>query len=116
VLDAITTPLPQEVQGSSAPVSAGESEIGSPITAPGRAVDVLAHLLKGHVANVPEEVCANACILLGQVGREGGVGAERIPELIKLKAEVRPLLVSASEADKVSRLKTAAAGALQRWG
>jgi hypothetical protein len=118
VLDAITTPLPLEVQGSSSATagSAGESEIGSPVTAPGRAIDTLAHLLKGHGANVPEEVRANACILLGQVGREGGVGAERVPELVKLKAELRPLLVSAADAEKESRLKTAAVGALQRWG
>ncbi len=86
------------------------------MTAPGRAVDTLAHLLKGHGTNVPEEVRANACILLGQVGREDGAGAERVPELIKLKAELRPLLVSAADTEKESRLKTAAAGALQRWG
>ena len=117
VLDAITTPLPLEVQSSSvAAGSAGESEIGSPVTAPGRAVDTLAHLLKGHGANVPEEVRANACILLGQVGREAGVGAERVPELVRLKAELRPLLVGATDAEKESRLKAAAAGALQRWG
>ena len=89
---------------------------GSPVTTPGRAVDTLAHLLKGHGANVPEEVRANACILLGQVGREDGVGAERIPELVRLKADLRPLLVGAADAEKESRLKTAAAGALQRWG
>jgi len=117
VLDAITTPLPQEVvSGSSAPVSAAESEIGSPMIAPGRAVDMLAYLLKGRGANVPEEVRANACVLLGQVGRGGGVGAERLPEVVKLKAELRPLLTSAAETDKESRLKTAAAGALRRWG
>jgi hypothetical protein len=86
------------------------------VTAPGRAVDTLAYLLKGQVPNVPEEVCANACVFLGQVGREGGVGAERVPEVIKLKAELRPLLVSAAEANKESRLKTAAVGALKRWG
>jgi hypothetical protein len=61
-------------------------------------------------------VRANACILLGQVGREDGVSVERVPELLKLKTEMRPLLVSASEAEKEARLKTAAAGALQRWG
>ncbi|KAI9459464.1 hypothetical protein BJY52DRAFT_1265847 [Lactarius psammicola] len=117
VLDAITTPLPQqEASSGSAPVSAAESEIGSPMTAPGRAVDTLAYLLKGRGANVPEEVRANACVLLGQVGREGGVGAERVPEVVKLKAELRPLLASAAESDKESRLKTAAAGALRRWG
>jgi hypothetical protein len=116
VLDAITTPLPLETQGSSAPGSAGESEIGSPVTAPGRAADTLAHLLRGRGAKVPEEVRANACILLGQVGREDGVSVERVPELLKLKTEMRPLLVSASEAEKEARLKTAAAGALQRWG
>jgi hypothetical protein len=116
VLDAITSPLPLETQASSGPGSTGESEIGSPVTAPGRAVDTLAHLLKGHGAKVPEEVRANACILLGQVGRDDGVGAERVPELLKLKAELRPLLLSASEAEKDARLKTAAAGALQRWG
>lgn len=116
MLDAITTPLPLETQASSAPASAGESEIGSPVTAPSRAVDTLAHLLRGHGAKVPEEVRANACILLGQVGRDDGVGAERVPELLKLKAELRPLLVGASEAEKDVRLKTAAAGALQRWG
>ncbi|KAF8266452.1 hypothetical protein EI94DRAFT_1830630 [Lactarius quietus] len=99
VLDAITTPLPQEVSGTggSAAASAAESEIG-----PRR--------------NVPEEVRANACVLLGQVAREGGVGAERVPEVIKLKAEMRPLLASAAESDKESRLKTAATGALRRWG
>ncbi|KAI0306358.1 hypothetical protein B0F90DRAFT_1808081 [Multifurca ochricompacta] len=102
VLDAITTPLPHE--------------IGSPVTAPGRTVDTLAHLLRRHQANVPEEVRANACILLGQVGREGGVDTERMPELAKLKAELRPLIVSAADAEKESRLKTAAVGALQRWG
>ncbi|KAI9446202.1 hypothetical protein H4582DRAFT_2164133 [Lactarius indigo] len=116
VLDAITTPLPQDAPGGSAPVSAAESEISSPMTAPGRAVDTLAYLLKGRGANVPEEVRANACVLLGQVGREGGVGAERVPEVVKLKAELRPLLDSAAETDKESRLKTAAAGALRRWG
>jgi len=116
VLDAITTPLPLEVTNSSTSGSAGESEIGSPVTTPGRAVDTLEHLLKGHTANVPEEVRANACILLGQVGREDGVGKERQPELVKLKAELRPLLVGAADAEKESRLKTAAAGALQRWG
>ena len=116
VLDAITTPLPLETQGSSAPGSTAESEIGSPVTAPGRAADTLAHLLRGHGAKVPEEVRANACILLGQVGREDGVGTERVPELLKLKRELRPLLVSASEAEKEVRLKAAAAGALQRWG
>ncbi len=112
------TPLPLEIQGSSS-VAAGsvsDSEIGSPVTSPGRAVDTLAHLLKGHGANVPEEVRANACILLGQVGREDGVSVVRQPELVKLKAELRPLLVSAADAEKESRLKTAAAGALQRWG
>ncbi|KAH9001031.1 hypothetical protein EDB92DRAFT_2078658 [Lactarius akahatsu] len=116
VLDAITTPLPQDAPGGSAPASAAESEIGSPMAAPGRAVDTLAYLLKGRGANVPEEVRANACVLLGQVCREGGVGAERVPEVVKLKAELRPLLDSAAETDKESRLKTAAAGALRRWG
>jgi len=116
VLDAITTLLPLETQASSVPGSARESEIGSPVTTPGRAVDTLAHLLRGHGTKVPEEVRANACILLGQVGREDGVGAERLPELIKLKAELRPLLVSAADSEKELRLKTAAAGALQRWG
>lgn len=116
VLDAITTPLPLETQGSSGPGSAGESEIGSPVTTPGRAADTLAHLLRGHGAKVPEEVRANACILLGQVGREDGVGAERVPELLKLKLELRPLLSSAAESEKEVRLKAAAAGALQRWG
>jgi hypothetical protein len=116
VLDAITTPLPLETQASSGPGSARESEIGSPVTTPGRAVDTLAHLLRGHGTKVPEEVRANACILLGQVGREDGVGAERLPELIRLKAELRPLLVSAADSEKELRLKTAAAGALQRWG
>jgi hypothetical protein len=116
VLDAITTPLPQEVSGSSAPASAVESEIGSPMNSPGRAVDLLAYLLKGRGANVPEEVRANACVLLGQVAREGGVGPERVPEVVKLKAELRPLLTSAAEAEKESRLKTAASGALRRWG
>jgi hypothetical protein len=116
VLDAITTPLPLETQGNSAPGSAGESEIGSPVTTPGRAADTLAHLLRGHGAKVPEEVRANACILLGQVGREDGVGAERVPELLKLKSELRPLLSSAADSEKELRLKAAAAGALQRWG
>ncbi|KAI9508276.1 hypothetical protein F5148DRAFT_1197562 [Russula earlei] len=116
VLDAITTPLPLEVKNNSAPGSAGESEIGSPVTVPTRAVDTLVNLLKGHGTNVPEEVRANACILLGQVGREDGVDTERIPELVKLKAELRPLLVGAADAEKESRLKAAAAGALQRWG
>jgi hypothetical protein len=86
------------------------------VTVPGRAIDTLAHLLKGHGVNVAEEVRANACILLGQVGREDGVGTERVPELVKFKAELRPLLVSSADAEKESRLKTAAAGALQRWG
>lgn len=116
VLDAITTPLPQEVSANSAPASAAESEIGSPMTAPGRAVDLLAYLLKGRGANVPEEVRANACVLLGQVAREGGVSPERVPEVVKLKAELRPLLASATETEKESRLKTAATGALRRWG
>jgi hypothetical protein len=65
---------------------------------------------------VPEEVRANACILLGQVGREDGVGADRVPELLKLKNELRPLLSSATDSEKELRLKAAAAGALQRWG
>jgi hypothetical protein len=65
---------------------------------------------------VPEEVRANACILLGQVGREDGVGVERVPEVVRLKAELRPLLVGTAAAEKESRLKAAAAGALQRWG
>lgn len=117
VLDAITTPLPQEVSSTTtAASSAAESEIGSPMTAPGRAVDMLAYLLRGRGANVPEEVRANACVLLGQVGREGGVGAERVPEIVKLKAGLRPLLAGAAESDKESRLKTAATGALRRWG
>ena len=115
MLDAITTPLPQETSASGTG-SAAESEIGSPVSGPGRAVDTLAYLLKGRGANVPEEVRANACVLLGQVGREGGVGAERVPEVVKLKAELRPLLASAAETDKESRLKTAATGALRRWG
>lgn len=116
VLDAITTPLPLETQGNCAPGSTGESEIGSPVTSPGRATDTLAHLLRGHGAKVPEEVRANACILLGQVGREDGVGAERVPELLKLKNELRPLLSNAADSEKELRLKAAAAGALQRWG
>jgi len=36
--------------------------------------------------------------------------------LVRLKAELRPHLVSAADSNKESRLKTAAAGALQRWG
>lgn len=86
------------------------------MTSPGRAVDTLAYLLRGHGAKVPEEVRANACILLGQVGREDGVGADRVPELLKLKNELRPLLSSATDSEKELRLKAAAAGALQRWG
>ena len=86
------------------------------MTAPGRAVDLLVYLLKGRGANVPEEVRANACVLLGQVAREGGVSPERVPEVVKLKAELRPLLASATEMEKESRLKTAATGALRRWG
>ncbi|KAI0064603.1 hypothetical protein BV25DRAFT_1823008 [Artomyces pyxidatus] len=115
VLDALTAPLPHEAQQQNGPTLGDSADPTSPVTAPGRALDMLTLALKTPGSRFPEEVRANVCALLGQVGREGGVGAARAPELARLKAEVRPLLVSASEGEHGSKLQVAASGALQRW-
>ncbi|THH12748.1 hypothetical protein EW146_g7403 [Bondarzewia mesenterica] len=114
-LDAITTPLPQEAYKNSNTQFADTGDVGSPVTAPGRALDMLMVALQGHSARLPEEVRVNVCALLGQIGRAGVVSSERAAELAKLKGEVRPLLETAANTEQPTKLKLSAAKALQLW-
>ncbi|KAI0046104.1 hypothetical protein FA95DRAFT_1671580 [Auriscalpium vulgare] len=111
VLDALTTPLPKEA----APPNPGADDVASPVVGPGRALDMLLYVLRAPGPHFREEVRANVYALFGQVGREGGVGAARAPELARFKGEVRPLLEDAAKGE-AGKLQVAASGALQRWG
>lgn len=77
---------------------------------------MLVSMLRSNDARIREEVRVNVCTLLGQVGREGNVSAERSMELQKMKAEVRPVLEKVSMVgDEETKLKGAAKKALQLW-
>ncbi|KAA1469477.1 hypothetical protein DENSPDRAFT_835109 [Dentipellis sp. KUC8613] len=114
-LDAITTPLPQEAQQPAPAAIADPNDVSSPVVAPGRALDMLVTVLKNHGGRFQEEVRINVCTLVGHIGRKGATTADREAELAKVKAEVKPLLEQAAASERESRLKLAAAKALQLW-
>jgi hypothetical protein len=99
VLDAITSPLPTEVQQAPNPLpSLGESETtsneeSSPVV-PKRALDVLLVVLKGPDSRCPIEVRANICTLLGQLGRKGVAEGDREVEAQKMKDAASEMLQS----------------------
>lgn len=111
-------PLPTEAVRSaqSVPVSAAASE-GSPTVTARTALDMLAYVLRNADNNMPVEVRANACALLGQLGRTGSVAANRGVDLEKLKDSTRDLLENAArEADGNAKvLAGAAQRALEAW-
>ncbi|TFY83894.1 hypothetical protein EWM64_g117 [Hericium alpestre] len=113
-LDAITSPLPKEAQQGPA-LAVESNDVSSPVVTPGRALDMLITVLKNQPNRFQEEIRVNVCTLLGHIGREGAVTADRATELEKVKTETKPLLDVVAGAEQESRLKAAAVKALQLW-
>ncbi|KAI0316683.1 hypothetical protein OF83DRAFT_1193499 [Amylostereum chailletii] len=109
VFDAITAPLPTEAQQHAGPLG-DSSDVTSPVSAPGRALDMLQYVLKR--ARFQEEVRVNVCVLLGSVGRSGAVTGDRETEVTRFKSEVTPLLEAEAAVEAESRLKVAAKRAM----
>ncbi|EMD38507.1 hypothetical protein CERSUDRAFT_113687 [Gelatoporia subvermispora B] len=118
VLDSILNPLPTEAVRSpqSVPVSAATSE-GSPTVHPRHTLDMLVYALRNADNNMPAEVRANVCALLGQLGRKGTVTDDRALDLQKLKDSTRDLMESASREQNGNAkvLAGAAQRALEAW-
>jgi hypothetical protein len=124
VLDAITAPLPREPgshgsrsAASSVPASA-TSEFASPTAGPPCLLDTLVAVLGNADKRFPPEIRANACALLGQVGRKGAVAdgdAERARELGRVKEATREVLEAAAEGEK-GMYGGAAKRVLETWG
>ena len=73
-------------------------------------------LLRSNDARIRDEIRVNVCALLGQVGRQGNVSAERQEELENTKKEIRPILekiVAGGEGE--TKLQVAAKQALVLW-
>lgn len=118
VLDAITSPLPTEVQQAPNPLlSLGESETASseessPVLSK-RALDVLLVVLKGPDSRCPIEVRANICTLLGQLGRKGVAVGDREVEVQKMKDAADEILQSFSKGKDL--LAGSAKRTLEAW-
>ncbi|KAI8998730.1 hypothetical protein BD414DRAFT_475906 [Trametes punicea] len=118
VLDSLLNPLPTEtIRSSSQPLSAVSATDASPVTGPRRALDMLISVLRDNNSNVPAEVRANVCALLGQLGRKGVVAESRAVDLQRMKDSTRELLEGLSRAEGPSHAKVAAAAkrALEAW-
>jgi hypothetical protein len=98
VIDALMDSLPRDAAPSrqnSLPNSGGStsSEAPSPVVGgPSRALDAVLSAVKNRDGRLQPEVRANACALLGQLGRPGVLGPDRAPELARLKDAARPVL------------------------
>lgn len=116
VLDAIMSPLPVEVkQGKNAlsPNTIGSNE-GSPVVGPSRAIDGLVSLLRSPNGRCPQEVKANVCTLVGQLGRKGGRACkERETDVGQLKVAAKDIVVKISQGDDM--LGKAAKKVLETW-
>ncbi|CAL1704860.1 unnamed protein product [Somion occarium] len=131
VLDALMNPLPSEVnaRGGPPPVSAGGPLAGnsveaSPVVGPRRALDMIVSVLRAppvliqgvtvHTADIPVEVRANTCALVGHLGRKGVVPEDRAKDVEILKESTRELLEIAAK--ERTHAGSAAKRALEAWG
>ncbi|KAI0831201.1 hypothetical protein BC628DRAFT_1312049 [Trametes gibbosa] len=118
VLDSLLNPLPTEVlRSTSQPLSAVSATEGSPVVGARRALDMLIHVLR-EGSNVPVEVRANACALLGHLGRKGVVAENRSTDLQRMKEGTRELieaLTRESDAPGNAKIVAAAKRALEAW-
>ncbi|CDO70798.1 hypothetical protein BN946_scf184798.g114 [Trametes cinnabarina] len=119
VLDSLLNPLPAEaIRSSSQPLSAVSATESSPVTGPRRALDMLISVLRDSNPNVPAEMRANVCALLGHLGRKGVVAESRAVDLQRMKDSTRELIEGLSRADDPGNAKVAAAAkrTLEAWG
>lgn len=86
----------------------------SPVAGPARALDVLIGVLKNPESRCPAEVRANVCTLFGQLGRKGGVEAERADDVQHLKEATKAVLENLAEGKDL--LAGAAKRTLETWG
>lgn len=84
---------------------------------PRRALDMLISVLRDSSAlNVPHEVRANVCALLGHLGRKGVVAENRATDLQRMKESTRELIEAlAKDSEGNPRVVTAAKRALEAW-
>ncbi|RPD66031.1 hypothetical protein L226DRAFT_530170 [Lentinus tigrinus ALCF2SS1-7] len=120
VLDSLLNPLPAEaIRTTSQPLSAVSATEGSPVVGPRRALDMLISVLRDSSAlNVPPEVRANVCALLGHLGRKGVVAEDRATDLQRMKESTRVLIEAlAKESDEQGnpRVAVAAKRTLEAW-
>ncbi|TFK80925.1 hypothetical protein K466DRAFT_591571 [Polyporus arcularius HHB13444] len=121
VLDSLLNPLPAEaIRTTSQPLSAVSATEGSPVVGPRCALDMLVSVLRdGSALNVPPEVRANVCALLGHLGRKGVVAENRATDLQRMKESTRELIEAlAKESDgqqRNARVAAAAKRALEAW-
>ncbi|KAI0637070.1 hypothetical protein C8Q77DRAFT_1095851 [Trametes polyzona] len=119
VLDSLLNPLPTEaIRTTSQPLSAVSATEGSPVVGPRRALDMLISVLREGNPNVPAEVRANVCALLGHLGRKGVVAESRATDLQRMKDSTRELiegLAREGEAPSNPKVVAAAKRALEAW-
>ena len=89
VLDAMTSILPAEPKPN-ASLQGDSAEATSPVTAPTTTMDMLQYVLKR--PRFQEEVRVNVCVLVGSIGRKGGVSEDRQAKLEGFKNTFKPLL------------------------
>ena len=119
MLDSLLNPLPTEaIRTTSQPLSAVSATEGSPVVGPRRALDMLISVLREGNPNVPAEVRANVCALLGHLGRKGVVAESRATDLQRMKDGTRELiegLAREGEAPSNPKVVAAAKRALEAW-
>ncbi|KAI0361987.1 hypothetical protein OH77DRAFT_1389137 [Trametes cingulata] len=119
VLDSLLNPLPTEaIRSTSQPLSAVSATEGSPVVGPRRALDMLINVLRDGSSNMPLEVRANVCALLGHLGRKGVVAENRATDLQRMKDSTRELiegLARETEPPSNPRVVAAAKRALEAW-
>ncbi|KAI0781039.1 hypothetical protein BD413DRAFT_463594 [Trametes elegans] len=120
VLDSLLNPLPAEaIRTTSQPLSAVSATEGSPVVGPRRALDMLTYVLRESTPNVPAEVRANVCALLGHLGRKGVVAENRATDLQRMKEGMRELVEGlareSGEPPANPKVVAAAKRALEVW-
>ncbi|KAI0950311.1 hypothetical protein AcV7_008820 [Taiwanofungus camphoratus] len=118
VLDAILNPFPAEtIRGSQLQSPSAATSEGSPVVDPRNALDMLVAVLRNSEKTIPVEVRANVCVLLGQLGRKGVVGDDRIDDVERMKNSTRELLEGAvnSSEGNTRIFSSAAKRALEAW-
>ncbi|KAH9946201.1 uncharacterized protein BXZ73DRAFT_86375 [Epithele typhae] len=121
VLDSLLNPLPTEAVRATTqpPMSAVSATENSPTVGPRRALDMITAVLRESAGpKVPPEVRANACALLGHLGRKGVVAENRATDLARMKDATREVVEALARDEDQGNGRVAASGkrALEAWG